>query len=296
MVRHNSKSRIAFQIFNYTFLILFTIVCIFPLYYVIVYSFSNPKEAARAGFFLWPQGFTFNNYTHIFSKLNLGQAAYISVSRTVIGTCIMVVSNAMFAYTMTQKRMILKKAIYRMVIITMYVSGGLIPSYLLITALGLRDNFLVYVIPGAVQAFNLILVKTYIESLPESLEESARIDGANPFLIFTKIIFPLCMPIVATISIFGAVGQWNSWWDNFLYVEDPALKTLQLTLLEFLRDLSASQMSIEALQSGNFSVKEITPMSIQMTITIIVTAPIIFVYPFFQRYFVKGMMLGAVKG
>lgn len=296
MKRHGSISKNIFDFFNHLGFILFTFITVFPFYYIMIYSFSTPSEAAKAGIFLWPQKFSLVNYTKILDKVDLLHPAFISVSRTVLGTLIMVLATSLFAYILTQERLPYRKAIFRMVVITMYVNGGLIPNYLLMDAIGLTNNFLVYIIPGAITGFNLILVKTYIESIPASLEESAQMDGATPMQVFVHIIFPLCKPIVATIAVFGAVAQWNMWFDNFIYADTPNLKTLQLVLLGFLRDLSASQLSVEDLSSGNFTVSQISPKSIQMTITFIVTFPILVVYPSMQRFFVKGIMVGAVKG
>jgi ABC-type glycerol-3-phosphate transport system permease component len=178
----------------------------------------------------------------------------------------------------------------------MYFNAGLIPYYLTIKMYHLNQSFLLYVIPGAVSAYYVILIKTFIEQLPPSLEESAKLDGAGFFRIFMKIIFPLSMPIVATIAIFSAVAQWNSWIDNFLFSTNPKLKTLQLTLYEYLTQTNRiAQATMQERNSGQ-AVRELTPAAVRMTITMVVTLPIIFVYPFLQKYFVKGLMLGAIKG
>lgn len=289
-------SRLIFDIYNHTGLLGFVLLTVLPFYYVAIYSFSTPSEASRKGLFLLPQKFTFINYTKILEQVDLLNPAFISVSRTVIGTAIMVVATSLFAFLVTQKSLPFRKVIFRLVVITMYIDAGIIPKYLLMDKLGLTNNFLVYVIPTAIVGFNLILVKTYIESIPASLEESAKIDGAHPLQVFWYIIFPLCKPIIATIAVFGAVAQWNQWFDNFIYADIPQLRTLQLVLLGFLRDLSASQLSAADVAAGNFTVSEISAKSIQMTITFMVTVPIMIVYPRMQKYFVNGIMIGAVKG
>lgn len=288
--------RLIFDIFNHINLIGFTLITILPFYYVAIYSFSTPAEAAKKGLFFWPQQFTLVNYTKILDKVDLLGPSFISVSRTVLGTLIMVMATSLFAFLVTQKALPFRKLIFRLVVVTMYIDAGIIPKYLLMDKIGLTNNFLVYIIPTAIVGFNLILVKTYMESIPESLEESAKIDGAKPLQVFWRIIFPLCKPILATIAVFGAVAQWNQWFDNFIYADIPELKTLQLVLLGFLRDLSASQLSAADVASGNFTVAEISTKSIQMTITFIVTIPILIVYPKMQKYFVSGIMIGAVKG
>lgn len=288
--------RLIFDIFNHIGLIGFSLITILPFYYVAIYSFSTPSDAARKGLFLLPQNFTLVNYTKIFEKVDLIHPAFISVSRTLLGTIIMIFATSLFAFLVTQKALPFRKLIFRMVVVTMYIDAGIIPKYLLMNKIGLTNNFLVYIIPTAIVGFNLILVKTYIESIPGSLEESARIDGAKPLQVFWHIILPLCKPIIATIAVFGAVSQWNQWFDNFIYADIPELQTLQLVLLGFLRDLSASQLSAADVASGNFTVSEISTKSIQMTITFIVTIPIMLIYPRMQKYFVNGIMIGAVKG
>jgi ABC-type glycerol-3-phosphate transport system permease component len=205
-------------------------------------------------------------------------------------------ATSFFAYLMTKEEMFGRKIIYRFVIITMYLNAGLIPWYMTMKTYGLKDNFLLYVIPGAVSAYYMILIKTYIESLPAALEESARIDGAGYIRVFRSIIFPLSKPIVATVAIYAAVGQWNTWTDNYFLVNKANLQTLQMILYNYLnQSQNIANISAQALTAGTAVVK-ITSMSIKMCITVIVTVPIICVYPFMQRYFVKGIMMGAVKG
>jgi putative aldouronate transport system permease protein len=291
-----SLGRLMFDGINHLGFIIFTFMTVFPFYYVTIYSFSTPSVAAAKGLFFWPQKFSFINYVKIFEKVALQHAAFISASRTVIGTIVMIFATSIFAYLVTQKKLPYRKVIFRLVVITMYINPGLIPSYLLMDTLGLTNNFFVYILPTAIMGFNLILVKTYIESIPVSLEESARIDGGTPMQIFFRIIFPLCKPIIATIAVFGAVYQWNMWFDNFIFANIPQLETLQLVLLGFLKELSASQLSAEAAAEANYTVSQISTTSVRMTITLIVTVPIILVYPYMQKYFIKGIMIGAVKG
>ncbi len=180
---------------------------------------------------------------------------------------------------------------------TMYINAGLIPSYILMKFLGMINTFWIYIIPGLVGAFNLILIKTYIEQLPASLEESAMIDGAGYFRIFIRMIFPLSMPIIATVTVFVAVGQWNTFTDNLIYVSNEKLRTLQLMLYVVLNRTTEAMQNVRTDQvSRNIFLVQPTPTTIRMTITMIATLPIIFVYPFLQKYFVKGIMLGAIKG
>ncbi|HZG84095.1 carbohydrate ABC transporter permease [Paenibacillus sp.] len=284
-----------FDSINYLFLTLLVIVTIYPFYYILIYSISDSIEAQK-GVYLWPAGFSLEAYQTTIALPGIRDAALVSLLRTVFGTLITVFCCSFFAYLITKDEMPLRKYIYRFVLVTMYFNAGFIPWYLTMKAYGLQNNFLLYIIPSALSAFNVILIKTFIEQLPASLEESAKIDGAGYFKIFTYVIFPLSMPIIATIAVFAAVGQWNTWFDNFFLVENPKLQTLQLVLWNFLnQSTNLSNMTTEQLTRGDI-VRSLTPQSIRMTITMLVTLPIVLVYPLLQRYFVKGIMLGAVKG
>lgn len=290
---------IIFETINYSVFILFTLLCIYPFYYIFICTLSTPSQVLKGVVYLWPSKFTFENYISIFKLPGIPQAAVISILRTIIGSTITVFCSALVAYLVTKKELYGRKFIYRYFIFTMYASGGLIPSYILMTSLHLDNNFLIYVIPGAINAFFIILVKTFIEQIPPSLEESAMMDGASVFTIFTKIILPVSMPIIATITVFNSVGQWNSWYDNFLYVSNAKLDTLQYILLKYLKQSEAlsRQLSLDASRNRNLANNFVlTPMAVRMTITMVVTLPIIFVYPFLQKYFVKGIMMGAIKG
>ncbi|WP_340021475.1 carbohydrate ABC transporter permease [Paenibacillus sp. FSL K6-1096] len=285
----------AFTVCNYLFLTLLVIVTIYPFYYIFIYSVSDPIEAQK-GVLIWPAGFSLEAYKATVKLPGIADAAIVTVARTVLGTLITVFSCSFFAYLITKNEMPLRKMIYRFVLITMYFNAGFIPWYLTMKTYGLQNNFLLYIIPSAISGFNIILIKTFIEQLPASLEESAKIDGAGYFKVYTSIIFPLSMPIIATIAVFAAVAQWNTWFDNFFLVENPKLQTLQLVLYNFLNQSSnLSNMTTEQLSRGDL-VRTLTPQSIRMTITMIVTLPIVLVYPMLQRYFVKGIMMGAVKG
>ncbi|GGD49707.1 carbohydrate ABC transporter permease [Paenibacillus nasutitermitis] len=284
-----------FNLLNYTGLTIFFIICIYPFYYIFIYSISDPVQAQK-GIALLPAGITINNYIEIFQLRNILNSFVVSVLRTVIGAGITVLCCSLFAYIVSKDELPYKKIIYRFVIITMYFNAGIIPYYLTMKMYHLNNNFLLYIIPTAISAFYVILLKTFMEQLPAALEESAKIDGAGYFTIFVKIIFPISTPIVATIAVFAAVNQWNSFIDNFLLVQSLKLKTLQLVLFEYFNQASQiASASKEDLTRGT-AVRKITPETIRMTITMVVTLPIIFVYPFMQRYFVKGLILGAVKG
>ncbi len=291
-------SRIIFNIFNYAFFAALIILCLFPLWYVFCYSISDPEAVAKSVVIYYPHGFSLSNIKKVLSLSGFGHSAFISVSRTVLGTFLAVVCNTWMGYIFTKDKLPARKFIYRFFVITMYISGGMIPTFLAYRAYGLLNNFLVYIIPGALSAYNIILCKTYIESIPQSLEESAYLDGAGPVKTFIHVIFPLAKPIVATIAIYAAVGQWNSWFDNKIYTfSKNNLTTMQYLLYRYLNE---AQQLADLLESGHdeFINEEalITPWGVKMTITMLTVLPIMAVYPFLQRHFVKGIMVGAVKG
>jgi len=297
VINKKTPANVAFAVFNYAILFLFFLLCIYPFYYVFIYSISDPYRTGGLGITLWPIKPTFSNYIEIFKVGGLSRATVISVTRTISGTLITLVCCSFFGYLVT-KPMYFRKLIYRMVIATMYFSSGLIPYYLTIRAYGLFNSFLVYIVPSALSAFYVILFKTFIEQIPPSMEEAASIEGAGTFSIYMKVIMPLSLPIIATIAVFASVGQWNAWFDNYIYVTDNSLDTLQLKLFELLQNAEtiAAQANVEVTTDVFERSKTITPMAVRMTLTMVVTLPIIMVYPFMQRFFVKGIMMGAIKG
>lgn len=284
-----------FDIINYLLLALCVIVCIYPFYYVFIYSISDPAKVAQ-GIFLLPASMDLTTYKSILKLPYMANSFFISVARTVIGTGLTVLCCSFFSYLLSKREMMLRKVVYRLLVVTLYINAGLIPWYITMKMLHLNNSFLLYVLPTAISGYYVILMKTYIEQLPAALEESAMIDGAGFLTIFRSIIFPLCKPIVATVAIFAAVGQWNTWMDNYFLVQNQNLKTLQLILYEYLN--SANALSTMDASSITKNAKDIvlTPESIKMSTTMIVALPILLVYPFLQRYFVKGIMLGAIKG
>lgn len=287
-----------FNFVNYTLFIGFTLICFFPFYYIFINTISDNSLVSKGLILLFPKGVHLNNYVEVLKLRGIFRATFVSVARTVIGTVITIFGSSFLAYLFTQKEMYLKKFWYRFVIITMYFNAGIIPVYLNIRRLGLLNNFLVYVIPGLVAPFFLILVKTYIESIPASLQESAKMDGAGYIKIFTKIIMPLSIPIIATLAIFSAVGQWNSYLDTLFYVTKSNLFTLQYVLYNYLNELNAlAQLLANNPNNANIDPSLLlTPTSIRLTISMVIILPIFFVYPLGQKYFLSGIMLGAVKG
>lgn len=292
---------ILFNIVNYTIFALFTILCVYPFYYLIINTISSNQLSANGQINFLPREIQFQNYVSIFKLRGLPQALLVSVMRTAVGTALTVFASAFLGFMFTQEKMWKRRFWYRFMIVTMYFNAGLIPIFILMYNLHLTNNFLVYVIPGIVQPFNVILAKTYIESTPKSLQEAAEIDGAGILRIFFLVILPISVPILATIAIFCAVGQWNSFQDTLLYITDSRLYPLQYLLYTYLN--SANSLATLIKNSPSMSGSAIaalatrqTPTSVRMTVSVIVVIPILLVYPWLQRYFIKGIMIGAVKG
>jgi putative aldouronate transport system permease protein len=289
----------AFTIINIGFFGLFALICFFPFYYLLINTISNNREVSLGHVLFLPTGIHFGNYTRVFQLRGLFNATAVSISRTVIGTVLSVLSASYLGYCMTKEYFWHKTFWYRYLIITMYFGAGLIPWYLTMHALRLNNNFLAYVWPSLSQSFNVVLTKTYLESLPPSLEESAEIDGAGCIRRYISIVLPLSTPILATIAIFSAIGHWNSYSDTLFLMTKENLYTLQFILYKYMRESETiSRMLQMNLNSANAAelLNQLTPVAVKYTVTAVVTLPILFVYPFFQRYFVKGIMIGAVKG
>ena len=288
-----------FNFFNYLFFIVFTLMCIFPFYYLFINTISDNELVQRGLINFYPRGIHFQNYFALRSVGDLGSAFIVTVSRTIIGTAIMVAASGFVGYIMTKQEMWARKFWYRFMVITMYFNAGIIPMFMTMQMLGLNNNYLVYIIPGIVSPYNIILVKTYIESIPTELEESAFMDGASFFTVFRKIIWPLSLPILATIAIFGAVGHWNSFQDSLiLMTESPNLYTLQHRLYIYLNTSSNIAATMNKPDAGSNVALDFANngLLIKYTISMVSVIPILLVYPFMQRYFEEGIMLGAVKG
>ena len=288
----------AFDVVNYLVFGIFTLMCVYPFYYIFINTISDNTLTARGLVMFYPIGVHFSNYVQVLKIAGLAQATLISVARTVLGTGLTVFASAFVGYLVTKEKMWHRKFWYRFIIATMYFNAGIIPWYILMMNLHLTNNFLAYIIPSIVSPFNIILVKTYVESIPAALEESAQIDSAGYWTRFTRIVLPLCTPILATVTVFSAVGQWNSFQDTLFLMTDRNLYTLQFLLYRYINESNALATILKNTTGAvnvNISLVQ-TPTSVRMTVTMIVVAPILLVYPFFQRYFVGGIMIGAVKG
>ncbi len=300
MVERRSISDVVFNVINYAFFVAFTIICVFPFYYLFINTISNNGLVAKGLINFYPRGIQFKNYYNLRNVSGLGTSFLVTLARTLIGTATSTAVSGFVGYLVTKKEMWHRKLAYRFMIVTMYFSAGLIPWFTTMQMLGLTNNFLGYIIPGLVSIYNIIMVKTYIESIPAELEESAQIDGASYFTIFLKIIWPLSKPILATIAIWCAVGHWNSFQDSLVLMSGaPHLKTLQERLYIYLTQSSNLAASMGTSTTGLSEAQRQEMMntkSIQYTVAMVTAIPILLVYPFMQKYFVKGIMLGAVKG
>jgi putative aldouronate transport system permease protein len=293
------KKTIPERIFDfalYLFLCLIFIMTFYPFWNILIISLNDATDSLRGDLFFWPRQITFDSYATIFRNPEIWSAIQITVLRTVIGTFFSIFCIAMLAYSLSKRHLLGWKYFSFFFVFTMYFGGGLIPTYMIIKSLGLIDTFWVYVFPGLIGVFLMILLRTYMEQLPAEIEESAKIDGANDLQIFFRIILPLCIPALATIGLFLAIGHWNAWYDSYIYTYKPELKTLQAFLVKILNQFQTGGMLTEAQQLAQSSKRiPVSSESIRMAVTMVATLPIILVYPFVQKYFVKGMMMGAIK-
>ena len=288
------------SVITYIVYAIFAFVCVYPFYYIFINTISNNDLSKRGKVIFYPIEFHLNNYVQVLKIEGLFQAVKISVARTVLGTALTVIVAAFLGFMFTRETLWHRKLWFRMVAATMYINAGIIPWYITMRNLGLLNNFFAYIFPVAVQPFYIILCKTYVESVPKELQDAAEIDGAGTLMVFFKIILPVIKPIVATVAIFAAVTQWNSFQDTLLLVTDDKLYTLQYTLYMYitsassLKSLVSSSTSAAAMAAS--LAQQQTATSIRMTVTMVVVTPIILIYPFFQKFFTKGIMIGAVKG
>lgn len=288
-----SVGGVLFDVIKWIILVLFVIVTLYPVLNTLAVSFNDGLDTIKGGIYLLPRKFSWQNYQTVFRKDSLKIATVVTVARTVIGTVTSLFVTAMLAYIVSRKEFMFKKFLTVIYVVTMYVNAGLIPGYLLFKDLGLLNSFWVYIIPGMVSAFNMIVIRTFMSGIPDSLAESAEVDGAGHMRIFIQIIMPLCKPVLATVALFVAVGQWNSWFDAMLYNSfNENLTTLQYELMKLLSSVSNQSGNIDALKNTGSMV---TPMSVRAATTIITSVPIVCLYPFLQRYFVTGLTIGGVK-
>lgn len=289
-MKHNSVSGRVFDVFNTLLMALLAVIMAFPFYYILVYSISDSRLMG-SGLVYWPVGVNLESYRIILSDARILRSALVSVARTIAGPTLMIFVTSMAGYVLTRDQLKGIKALRRYFVFTMYMGAGIIPTYLLIKNLGMIGTFWVYIIPQAVSVYNMILIKTYIEGVPRSLEEAALIDGANDFVVFWRVVFPVCTPVIAATALFSAVGHWNDFIDTQFYNNmNPNLFTLQYMLYQVLS--SAESLA----QAKNDLTRTVLPQSLKMAVTVITVLPIAMVYPLVQKHFAKGLLIGAIKG
>jgi putative aldouronate transport system permease protein len=289
-----SRSQQAFQVFNIIFLTLFGLITLYPFWYVLVASFNVGSDFTRGGVYLWPRAFTLENYARAFRDSRIFDSLIISVARTALGVVLGLFFTMLVSYAVimeTPGRTFFTFFFY----FTTIFGGGMIPYYMLLRDLGLTRSFWLYIIPGIYSFFNFLLMRTYFQTIPAEMRESAQIDGAGHGRILFRIYVPLAMPIIATLALFIGVGHWNDWFTGAYYQSRTALFPAATLLQKLLRESSPSSMK-EGQETLMDTMRTFTPQSLQMAFVMILTMPIVVVYPFLQKYYVKGVMIGAVKG
>jgi putative aldouronate transport system permease protein len=281
------------QIILAVIMIIFSIMVLYPFLYSLAYSLSDSVAVATRNVTIFPIGFTIENYSNVFKNHRIFNSFYVSILRTVCGALWTLTVTGLASYGISKRDIPFNRLLTFFLIIPMYVTGGLIPTYVLMFKLKLYNNFLVYILPHGFWAFNMLLMRTYFDTIPVEMEESARLDGAGDLRIFARIILPVSMPIIAVIAMYSGVWQWNSWFDAMLYITRPELKPLQAVLQQMI--LESYTSTLQLAQGGHIAEKQASPEGIRLATMMITVAPIVIVYPFFQKHFVRGVMIGAVK-
>lgn len=283
------------DIFKWFFLAIVTIVTVYPFWNVFVVSINDATDAVRGGIYFWPRVFSLYSYQNILGRSDFQHSILISFLRTIIGTPLAVLVTSMAAYSLSRKELVGGKFWNLVFVFTMYFGGGQVPYYMVLKGLGLLDNFWVFILPMVMSVYNMILIRSYIDSMPDSLFEAVKIDGGNDLHIYFGFVLPLAKPILMTVALFVAISQWNSWFDANLYTSKESLKPMQSKLVEILNQYQTGSSTSQQMSAGKSGIT-VTADSIRMAATMVATLPIVMIYPFIQKYFVKGIMLGAVKG
>lgn len=288
---HNTKAGRIFDIFNVIGLTAFSVIMILPFIYVIAGSFATELELTTRDFFLWPHQISFASYKYIFSTNTFVRSLFITIGVTISGTLVQLLLSVVFAYPLSRKNLPIRNLIMNFVVFAMLFSGGMIPTYLVVKNLGLLDTYAALILPIAINPFNLIIIKNFFQGLPAELEEAAKIDGANEVDILARVFLPLSKPMMATMALFYAVSTWNDFMNPLLYINDSSKWPIQLLL----RQINMSASSSGAL--ADYDPAVVPPeQGIKFAVIIVATLPILFFYPFLQKYFTKGVMVGSVKG
>jgi putative aldouronate transport system permease protein len=275
-------------------MLIVSFVTIYPVWYTVILSFNDSMDALRGGIYWFPRKFSFQSYRTVFLDNAILKAFNVTIWRTLIGTVISVFFTSMVAYAFS-KKYIMGNRVYLIIgTITMFFGGGIIPYFILLRSIGLYDSFLVYIIPAMFNFWNCIIFMSFFRELPAGLEESAKLDGANDFLIFIRIVIPLSMPVLATIALFNGVYHWNDYFAGVMYINNPDLQPIQTFLYRIIASVSVNRGTID--MPASISAQQISSQSVKLATMVVTTGPIICIYPFLQRYFVKGVMIGSIKG
>lgn len=275
-------------------MLLICFLTLYPVWYTIVLSFNDSTDAMRGGIYWWPRKFSLQSYKTVFQDKSIIKAFNVTIWRTLIGTITNVLFTSMVSYAFSKRHIMGQKVYVMMGTITMFFGGGLIPYFITLKNLGLYDSFLVYIIPALFNFYNCIIFMSFFRELPAGLEESAKLDGANDFVIFLRIVLPLSTPILATIALFTGVYHWNDYFCGVMYVNNPDLQPIQTFLYRVIASASSSRTAVNA--PAGISAQQVSSQSVKLATMVVTTAPIVCVYPFLQRYFVKGIMIGSIKG
>ena len=287
----------AFDWINYAVMVLLAFIMIYPLWYCVAGSLNEGMDYLRGGVFLWPRKWTLANYKAVFLDSAILNAFWVTIWKCLVGTVTSVLCTAMVAYAITRPKLRLKKLYIPFIMLTMFFSGGLIPYFILIVDLGLYDSFWVYIIPTMFSAYNMIIIQSFMRELPSELIESAKLDGASEYRIFFQMILPLSKPVLATIALFTVVTHWNSYFDSMMYTSSQELQTIQLFLKKVITDPSVSRgLGSAATIAIPDQAATLTPQVVKLATMVVTALPVVCIYPFLQRYFVKGVTVGAVKG
>ncbi|MZQ85463.1 ABC transporter permease subunit [Paenibacillus sp. 5J-6] len=293
MLQNQKQKDILLDSMIYVVLFIIMLAMLYPFYYVVIVSFNKGSDSLLGGVYLWPRSVTVENYKTFLSDPNWFRAFLVTISRTVLGTMLGVLFTSLVAYGLSHRNLLFSKFYFTVIIFAMYFSGGLIPYYVVLRSIGLLNTFGVYIFPSMLSTFFLLIAISFFREIPSELKESAHMDGASEFVVFFRIVLPVSMPLIATMALFMGVGQWNSWLDSAYFVQSESLRTLTYRMMEIINKFNSP---MDALAVANGSSSGVTSFSLQVTAMVVSIAPIVFIYPFLQKYFVQGIMLGSVKG
>jgi len=293
MLKTQKQKDILFDSFIYAALFIIMLTMLYPFYYVLIASFNKGTDTLLGGVYLWPRSVTLENYKIFLGDTKWLSAFLVTVARTVLGTLLGLLLTSLVAYALSHRGLMFSKTYFTIIIFAMYFSGGLIPYYVVLRSIGLLNSFAVYIVPSMLNTFFLLIAISFFREIPGELKESAHMDGAGELVIFFKIILPVSTPLLATMALFMGVGQWNSWLDSAYFVQSDSLRTLTFRMMEV---INQSNAPMDSLAVANRPTSGVTSFSLQVTSMVVSIVPIICVYPFLQKYFVHGIMLGSVKG